>query len=99
MVQETTRATLFIADKKLNSLMKAMDVCPDYKVFVTGKEDVSFKTKSLVNDGYWMNMIEKSKTQRDYWIPAVQHDGVMYVSPEIMEISDGNKNAFIGCRS
>lgn len=95
-MQETTNATLFIADKKQNGLMKAFDLCPDYKVFVTGKEEVSFKTKTLVDEAYFLRIIEKSKSQKDYWIPAIQHDGTLYVSPEIMELSDGNKCAFVG---
>lgn len=95
-MQETTNATLFIADKKQNAFMKAADLCPDYKVFVTGKEAVSFKTKTLVNEQYFMRIIEKSKSQKDFWIPAIEHDGTLYISPEIMELSDGSKVAFVG---
>ena len=87
--------TLYTADKRRNELMAAFDLCPKYKVFVTGKETVSFKTTSLVDRAYIMNMIEKSKAQPDMWIPAIEHDGELYVSPEIMELSDGNKAAFV----
>lgn len=87
--------TMYIADKQQNGLMKAFGLCPDYKVFVTGKETVSFKTTTLVNADYFQRIIEKSKTNKDFWIPAIEHDGAMHVSPEIVELSDGEKCAFV----
>lgn len=88
--------TLFIADHKINKFMRGFDLRPDYKAYVTRKEFVRFKTTTPINEAYFMNIIEKSKSQKDWWIPAIQHEGVMYVSPEIMELSDGKKVAFVG---
>ncbi len=95
-MQETTTMMLYIADMKQNAFMRAVDLRPDYKVYVTGKETVSFKTSTLVNKDYFMRIIEKSKSNHGFWIPAIEHEGVLYVSPEIMELSDGNKIAFVG---
>lgn len=95
-MQETTRMTLYIADKQQNRLMKAFDLCPDHKVYVTGKQRVSFKTKLLVDETYIQQMIEKSRSNADFWIPAIEHDGVLHTAPELMELSDGNKVAFVG---
>jgi hypothetical protein len=95
-MQETTTATLYIAEHKLNDMMKVFDMCASHKVFFSSKQRVSFKTTTLVNEKYWLDMIEKSKAQKDYWIPAIVHEGVMYVSPEIMELSDGKQSAYVG---
>ena len=94
-MQKKTTAILFIADNKLNKWMASFDMWPQYKVFISAKYKVSFETSTLVDRNYWMNIIKKSKEKKDCWIPAIEHDGVLYVSPEIMELSDGNKIAVI----
>lgn len=86
---------LFIADRKINQMMKAFDLCPDYKVFVSRKELVSYRTMSKVDDVYVRSLIEKSRDQKDFWIPAIQFGGRMFVADGIMEISDGNKTGFV----
>jgi hypothetical protein len=88
-------ATIFIADKQRNAMMRAFDLCPNYKVFVTEKENVTFRTSTRISKKYFLNIIEKSKADDKCWIPAIQHGGKLYVSPEIMELSDGNSVAFV----
>lgn len=90
-----TQAILFIADREINNFMKACDMCHEHKVFVTSGQTVSFVTSKPVNKEYFMAMIEKSKSQKSFWIPAIAHDGEMYISPEIMEISNGEKIMFL----
>lgn len=94
--KQRVQLTLWIAHKKTNALMKAFDMRPDYKVFVSGKQCVTFNTSEMVNSKYILNLIEKSKEQDDFWIPAIEHCGALYMSPEIMEISDGKHCYFAG---
>jgi hypothetical protein len=94
-MQEVTVATLYLADKKRNNFMRGVDLCPQNKAYVTDKETIRFKTSTLVNRQYWLNIIEKSKAEDDFWIPAIEHDGILYVSPEIMELSDGKQVMFV----
>lgn len=87
--------TLMIADKNINRLMARFDLCPEYKVFVTAKQMVSFKTDKMVNAAYIHNIIEKSREEKDYWIPAIECCGEMFVAKEIIELSDGNHVMFV----
>jgi hypothetical protein len=86
--------TLYVADRIQNEFMSAFDLCPPYKVFA--KTCVArFTTTTSVDHSYFQNLIEKSKEQKDAWIPAIVHNGVLYKDPAIREISDGQKIMFV----
>src|ERR1700733_3056030 len=86
---------LFVADRKVNQLMRELDLFPDYKVFVSAKERATDRTTSRVNDAYIHSLIEKSRSNKEYWIPAIQFGGRLFVADGIREISDGNKTGFV----
>jgi hypothetical protein len=89
-------AIMYIADKKINSLMRSCDLNPEYKVFINSTQNVSYETTTKVDADYFMNLIEKSKKEGlDFWIPCIKYNGAMFVSPEIKEISDGEKCMFV----
>ncbi len=86
---------LCIADRQINALMKAADLCPDYKVFVTIVEE-EIKRKGIDPDETFIRrLIELSKSEKKYWIPAIIHEGLIYAAEGIKEISDGEKIMFI----
>ena len=89
--------TLYVADRARNALMKAADMCPDYKVFIE-KRTIPIKTTSNVDEAYIYRLIELSKTQPELegsWIPAIEFCGVLYVDESIKEISDGTHVGFV----
>ena len=49
MSKTSVEMTLFIADRKVNQMMKAFDLCHDSKVFVSGTQTVSYQTISKVD--------------------------------------------------
>lgn len=89
----TETLTLFLADKRLNETMSALDMRPHYKVFVSNKS--TFKTKKEITTEFLLDMIEKSRTQETFWIPAIEWNGQLVIAPEIKSISDGQKEAFV----
>lgn len=89
------RLTLYIADRKTNDFMAAVDLCPSYKVFVKPIEQET-ERKGVGSDEDFINrIIQLSKSEKDYWIPAVKYNGFVYADEGIREISDGNKIMFI----
>ena len=94
---------VFIADNKKNKLMKAFDLCPDYKVFIEQPVNVKFTRAGTDSDEVFISkVINKSKISDTIeWIPAVIYKGLFYVAEGIREISDGvNSYVFhpgIGC--
>ena len=89
------RLTLFIADRKLNSMMTAFDMCPAYKVFVTPKEEEIERKGNDSDKDFILRMIDFSKSLKGYWVPAIMHDGRLYVAEGIKEISDGETIMFV----
>jgi len=90
---ETTTLTLWLADKRLNEIMAAFDMCPSYKVFVLNKS--SFDTDKEVTKEFLLGIIEKSRSQETFWIPAIEWDGELISAPELKIISDGKHEAFL----
>ena len=88
------KATLFVADLTHNKFMSAFDMRPDYKWFVVPTE-VSFVTQTPVNEDYFMNIINKSKEDPTFWIPAVKYMDNIYFSPDVKILSDGIREMFI----
>ena len=87
--------TLCMAEKFTNAFMQSCDLKPDYKEFVIMKE-ISFFTTTNITPEYFMNIIEKSKNEKTFWIPAIIFCGVTYAAEGIKIISDGKKEFFIG---
>lgn len=87
--------TLFIADKKVNDLMNSLDMRHNKKQFFSRALEVSFTTTSKVDKDYFLNIIEKSKNEKGYWIPAIEHKGALYVDPYLAELSDGEKSLML----
>lgn len=88
-------AILYIADREINKMMKAFDLCPDHKVFVALQE-ISFETTTQVNEEYFMKIIEESKKNEKFWIPVIKYmDNVFIGDDKIKIISDGTNQIFI----
>jgi len=88
--------TLFIADKKINEFMSCVDMRHDRKQFYNSKLVTDFETSKVVDDKYILNIIEKSKNEEGYWIPAIEYQGTLYHDPELIELSDGRVSLFLG---
>jgi hypothetical protein len=91
---------LYIADHKINGFMKAADLCPPYKVFITDKQRMEIEGKA----SKWnkrsikksiMKLIELSKEQENFWIPVIECNDVLYVSEGIKILSNGEHEMFI----
>jgi hypothetical protein len=89
------KVTLFIADRKLNSMMTAFDMCPAYKVFTTPVDKEIEHKGTDSNESFILRMIEFSKSQKGYWVPAIMHNGKLYASEGIKEISDGETTMIV----
>jgi shikimate kinase len=91
-------ATFFVAENKLNQMMKNLDMCDQGKVYYTPMR-VSFETSTQVNEDYIYKIINESKNyegMKGDWIPAIEYAGVLYIHKEITQLSDGEKILF--CR-
>lgn len=89
--------TLFIADVFTNKSMKAFDLKPDCKWYVS-PTSVNFKTNSIVNDQYFEDIIKASKEkfqEQGFWIPAIKYQNNFYRDSEVKILSDGEKEVFI----
>lgn len=89
------RLTLYIADRKKNQLMSAFDLCPSYKVFVSPVDAEIEREGTNSEESFILQLIEFSKTRKDYWVPAIDHNGFLYAADGIKEISDGNHIMFV----
>jgi hypothetical protein len=89
--------TMYVADKQQNAFMSAVDMRHESKWFIK-KTEVSFNTSTEVNDGYFINLIEKSKkvfSDKCFWIPAISYMGNFYFHPSVKILSDGKQEMFI----
>ncbi|MDE3023795.1 MAG: hypothetical protein KGI54_18420 [Pseudomonadota bacterium] len=84
----------FVADRKINRIMSGFDMRSDCKHFITVKR-ISFDTDSDVDDRYIMDMIEKSKENKEFYIPAIMYNGVIYADKNTKILSDGKKEFFL----
>lgn len=87
--------TLFFADKKLNNMMCNVDLKPDCKEFITDSRDVVIETTSALDEASIRKIIEASKNDPDFWIPAIGFAGILYVDDDIKILSDGKTEMFI----
>ena len=84
-------AEIYIARKDINNMMESFDMKPDHKCYVIGTSTMKFTAENGVTEETFYKLIEKSKESEDFWIPAVLFCDNLYVSPEIKELSDGEK--------
>ena len=89
------RLTLYIADRRKNQMMAAVDLCPTYKVFVYSFQHEIERKGNDSDKAFISRIINQSKTQKDYWVPAVEYNGLLYADEGIREISDGNRIIFV----
>ena len=87
---------LGVADKKKNSLLAAVDLCPSYKVFVSWCRGSVDRNGTDSDEAFAQRIIELSKAQEDYWIPVVILGGNIYAAAGIKEVSDGKQIMFTG---
>ena len=87
--------TLYVADRKVNALMKAFDMCPDYKVFVSILEEDVERKGADSDKAFIKRIIEGSQKYPDFWIPAAVYNGVFYAAEGIKILSDGQKEMFL----
>jgi hypothetical protein len=85
--------TLFIANKKVNELMQHFDLRPDHKQFIETVK-ASFERAEPLTSEFFLDIIEKSKKDKDYWIPVIQFGDVIYKDASVKELSDGNNVMF-----
>ncbi len=86
--------TLFIAEKEMNELMKAVGLKDESRWFVK-PVSVGFQTKEKINEDYFNKMIEESKKIKDAWVPAIGFCDTVYSCPSVVSISDGAVEMFI----
>jgi hypothetical protein len=89
------KMTAYVADRKMNALMAAADLCPPYKVFITSECTMRFRTPTKVNRKYIMKIIAVSKDGDNLWIPAIRWKRKLYVAEGIKELSNGEKVVFV----
>ena len=90
------KATLYMADKKINKWMQAFDMRENHKWFVV-PHSATFSTPTKVNEKYFHKIINKSKkADMEFWIPAIEFGGVLYVHESVAELSDGKRGMFVG---
>ena len=87
--------TLYIADRRKNKMMRAFDLCPDYKVFTSPAEEKIERKDIDPDEEFIRRLITLSTLQKDFWISAAHHDGTLYAAPGIREISDGQRIWFV----
>lgn len=86
--------TLYVADRRMNSMMQAMDLRPDFKWFVTPTK-VSFSSTKDITPEYFDQIIEKSRSGEEFWIPAISYMGNWFQDPGVKILSDGKTEMFI----
>lgn len=87
--------TLYISNWKTNDFMEAVDLKGTKKWYATAVM-VTFQTKTTVDKQYFMNIIEKSKDRKDFWIPAIKYMANMFRAEGVEVISDGKHFLYLG---
>lgn len=86
--------TMFIADREVNNFMSAFDMRLDCKWFIK-KVEVNFQTPTPIDEPYFLSLIEKSKDEKKFWVPAIQYMGNFFHDPSVKILSDGKHEMFI----
>ena len=87
----TIKVKAYIADRKINAIMAAADLCPPNKVFIGGMLTLSVKRKAKTKlKSQLSRIISESKTKMNgYWIPVITYNGEVFVANGIQQVSDG----------
>jgi len=85
---------LFVAHRKINDVMRCCDMRPDYKWFIETHR-ATFTKHGEINEAFFMRIIEESKSEPDYWIPAIKFCDSFFVAQNVKILSDGNKEMFV----
>lgn len=92
-------ARFYRADTQQNQWMQALDLRLEHEWYVTIL-NIDFTTTSTVDADFFYELIRKSKTfDKDFWFPAIEHEGVLYVAGGVLKISDGKTFFFVPPRS
>jgi len=86
--------TLYIAEKNINKWMRSGDLKPDLKWYIT-RQKAFFTPKEKLSPEFFYNIIEKSKDNKDPFIPAIEFCGQIYKDPDVQILSDGKEEMFI----
>ena len=76
-------------------MMKAADLCPDYKVFITPVKQVFERQGGLTDEEFAGRLIVLSETDKQFFIPAISINGSLYSKTGIKVLSDGETEMFI----
>jgi len=90
--------TLYVARYDVNKFMASMDMKATYKYYVEPME-ASFEYADKITPNFFRNLIDKSfineLCNKDFCIPAILFNGVLYTAEHVKEISDGTNILFI----
>lgn len=78
---------LYVMDRKMTRLLRAMDLFEDCKFFCKPYE-ITFNTTSPISDDYFMKLITSSN-ESESPIGALIFNNTVYKNPEIPYVSDG----------
>lgn len=85
---------LFVAHREINEFMRCADLRPEYKWYVEFHK-ATFTHSGEINEGFFQSIIEQSRSQEDYWIPAIQFCDSFFVAQNVKILSDGKKEMFV----
>ena len=104
----THQMTLYMADLRMNELMRAFDLRPKGKWYAHPVE-VDFETSTPLTDEYFQNIIDKSNEVlweppgvpgnimkiEGMWIPAIRYQNNHYFHHSVKILSDGKHEMFV----
>jgi len=94
----THQMFLFIAENKINEMMKAFDMRLDHKWFVSAHQALIKAEVEVIPETYYQTVIDKSWENREengWWIPVLRVGDKFYKASGVKVISDGEKEMFL----
>ncbi len=88
---------LYVADRRINQLMRNLDMCQSNKAFIVSTV-ADFNASREVNEEFFKNLLDKTREDshdQETWIAAVQYNGVLFPQPGLQILSDGEREMFI----
>lgn len=88
--------TVYVAENKINRFMESFDMKNSSTWFIITQE-VYMKTKKnfKASKKFFFDLIEKSKLNKNSWIPDIGYNGKLYVAKDVRELSNGDTAFFI----
>jgi hypothetical protein len=90
------KVTLYVADRRINQMMKAADLCDSGKVFVAPLAVEINRQGKDSTKAFLERIVKTPSSDESYWIPAVSAEGEMVITDGINQLSDGDKILFVG---